>query len=84
MSYSEFLLFPNPYYDVTALKIIHPISFRNYTNHPIKVLKIKITSCKHVAFLKRLPTLHVNIFVANVFNNRNLPQKQEKHFMSRF
>ena len=25
-------------YDVTTLKIIHPITFRNSTKHPIKVL----------------------------------------------
>ena len=26
-------------YDVTALKVIHLITFRNYTKHPIKVLQ---------------------------------------------
>ena len=28
-------------YDVTTLKIIHPITFGNYTKHPIKVLRNK-------------------------------------------
>ena len=28
-------------YDVTTLKIIHPITFRNSTKHPIKVLRNK-------------------------------------------
>ena len=28
-------------YDVTTLKIIHPITFRNSTKHPIKVLQNK-------------------------------------------
>ena len=28
-------------YDVTTLKIIHPITFPNYTKHPIKVLRNK-------------------------------------------
>ena len=39
----EHLLFPNTFsnffhnYDVTTLEIIHPITFRKYTKHPIKV-----------------------------------------------
>ena len=28
-------------YDVTTLKMIHSITFRNYTKHPIKVLRNK-------------------------------------------
>ena len=28
-------------YDVTTVKIIHPITFRNSTKHPIKVLRNK-------------------------------------------
>ena len=28
-------------YDDTTLKIIHPITFQNYTNHPVKVLQNK-------------------------------------------
>ena len=36
----EFLVLFNDY-DVATLKIIHPITFRNYTKHPIKVLRNK-------------------------------------------
>ena len=38
-------------YDVTTLEIIHPITFQNYTKHLIKVLRKKMTSCKHATFL---------------------------------
>ena len=72
-------------YDVTTLKIIHPITFQNYTKHPIKVLRNEnniMLTCN--LFTKRFPALHLNIFVPNVFNKRNLPEIQDKHFMSRF
>ena len=76
--------FPNDY-DVMTLKIIHPITFQNYTKHPIKVLQNKnniMQTCN--LFIKRFSALHLNIFVPNVFNKRNLPEIQDKHFMSRF
>ena len=56
--YSEFLLFHNTYsnfffndYDVTTLKIIHPITFRIIQSNQSKCCEIKITSCKHATFL---------------------------------
>ena len=56
-------------YDVTTLEIIHPITFRNYTKHPMKVLRNKINiilTCN--LFIKRFIALYLNIFVPNVFN----------------
>ena len=38
-------------YDITTLKIIHPITFRNYTKHPIKVLQNKNNI--HATFLQK-------------------------------
>ena len=35
-------------------------------------------------FIQRFPALHLNIFVRNVFYNINLPEIQDKHFISRF
>ena len=67
--------------DITNLKIIHPITFRNCTKHPIKVLWNKITSCTCNLFIKRFTTLHLNIFVPNVFNKRNLPEIQGKNIL---
>ena len=56
--YSEFFLFHNTYsnfffndYDVTTLKIIHPITFRIIQSNQSKCCEIKITSCKHATFL---------------------------------
>ena len=58
---------------------------RNYTKHPIKVLRNKnniMQTCK--LFRKRFSTLHLYFFVPNVFNKRHLPEIQDKNFMSRF
>ena len=56
--YSEFLPFHNTYsnfffneYDVTTLKIIHPITFRIIQSNQLKCCEIEITSCKHATFL---------------------------------
>ena len=38
-------------YDVTTLKIIHPITFRVIQSNQLKYCKITITSCKHATFL---------------------------------
>ena len=64
-------------YHVTTLKIIHPITFQNYTKHSIKVLGNK-NNMYMQPFSKTLPTIHLNIFVPNVFNKRNLPEIQDK------
>ena len=64
-------------YDITALKIIYPITFRSYTKHPIKVLRNKNNIMYMQPFYKTVPALHLNIFVPNVFNKRNLPEIQD-------
>ena len=65
-------------YDITALNIIHPITFRNYTKYPIKFLRNK-NNMYMQPFYKTVPALHLNIFVPNVFNKRNLPEIQDKN-----
>ena len=43
-------------YDVTVLKIIHPITFRIKRSTQSKCCKIRITSCKHATcFIKWFP-----------------------------
>ena len=69
-------------YDVRTLKMTYPITFQNYTKYPINLLQNKITSCN--LFIERFPELHLNIFVPNVFNKRNLPDIQDKHFILDF
>ena len=64
-------------YHVTTLKTIHPITFQNYTKHSIRVLGNK-NNMYMQPFSKTLPTIHLNIFVPNVFNKRNLPEIQDK------
>ena len=50
-----------------------------------KCCKTKITSCKHATFLKNgSPHSNLNIFAPNVVNKRNLPEIQNRHFMSSF
>ena len=71
-------------YNVTTLKIVHPISFRNYTKHPIIVLQNKNNIMYMQRFYKTVPTLHMNIFVPNVFSKGNLPEIQDKSIFSRF
>ena len=66
--------------DVTTLKIIHPITFRNYTKHPIKVLRNKNNIVYMQPFYKTILVLHLNIFEPNVFNKTNLPEIQDKTF----
>ena len=61
--------------------IIHPITFRNYIKHPIKVLRNNITSSTCNLLIKRFSALHLNIFVPNVFNKRNLPEIQDKNIL---
>ena len=49
--------------------------------HINNVQQAKVIS---VFFIKLLHTLHLKIFVPNVFNKGNHPETQDKHFMSRF
>ena len=67
-------------YHVTTLKIIHPITFQNYTKHSIKVLGNK-NNMYMQPFSKTFPTIHLNIFVPNAFNKRNLPEIQDKNIL---
>ena len=46
-----------------------------------KCCEIKIISCTCDLFIKRFPALHLNIFVPNVFNKRNLPEIQDKNIL---
>ena len=64
--------------DVTTLKIIHPITFWNYTKHPIKVLRNK-NNMYMQPFHKTVPRNPSEYFWPNVFNKRNLPQIQDKN-----
>ena len=52
----------------------------NYIKQPIKVFENK--NCNF--FIQRFPALHLNMFVWNVFHNKNLPEIQEKPFISCF
>ena len=70
-------------YDVTTLETIHPITFRNYTKHPIKVLRNKNNiMLTWNLFIKPFPALHLNIFVSNVFYKRNIPEIQGTFYVS--
>ena len=67
--------------DATTFKIIHPITFRNIQSTQSKCCEMKITSCTRNLFIKQFPALYLNIFVANVFNNRDLPEIQDKNIL---
>ena len=58
------------------------MTLQNYTKHPIKVLQNKNNMETLNLFMKRFPTLHLNVFILNVFNKGNLPEIQVKYFMS--
>ena len=66
--------------DVATLKIIYPIILRNYTKHPIKVLRNK-NNMYMQPFYETVPALHLNIFLPNEFNKRNLPEIQDKNIL---
>ena len=58
-----------------TLENIHPITFRKYTKHSIKMFRNKITCSFNnmetgKLFIKKFSALHLNIFVVNVFNKR--------------
>ena len=42
--------------------------------------EINVT-CTYNLFIKRFPALHLNIFVPNVFNKRNLREIQDKNIL---
>ena len=72
--YSEFLLFHYTYsnfffndYDVTTLKIIHPITFRIIQSNQSKCCEIKITSCKHATFLYNGSLHSIRIFLYGMY-----------------
>ena len=65
--------------DVTTLKTTYPITFRIMQSTQSKCCEIKIKSCTCNLFIKRFPALHLNIFVPNKFNKRNLPEIQDKN-----
>ena len=67
--------------DATTFKIIHPITFWNIQSTQSKCCEMKITSCTRNLFIKQFPALYLNIFVANVFNNRDLPEIQDKNIL---
>ena len=46
-----------------------------------KCCEIKITSCTCNFFIKRFPALHLNIFVPNIFNKRNLDEIQDNNIL---
>ena len=62
-SFYCFLIHIQTFLTIMILKIIHPITFQNCTKYPIKVLRNKnnIWTCN--LFIKRFPSLHLNILV---------------------
>ena len=59
------VLFNN--YDVTTLKIIHPMTFRNYAKHPIKVLWNKNNIMYMQRFYKTVPRSPSEYFCTECF-----------------
>ena len=66
---------------MSQLKIIHPITFRNYTKHPIKVLRNKNNIMYMQPFYETVPRTPSEYFVPNVSNKRNLPEIQDKNIL---
>ena len=63
-----------------TLKIIHPITFRNYTKHPLKVLRNK-NNMYMQPFYITIPRTPSEYFVPIVFNKRNLPEIKDKSIL---
>ena len=63
------------------IKITEYVICQQEAFYIIKVLRNKDNIMYMQPFYKTVPALHLNIFVPNVFNKRNLPQIQHKNIL---